>query len=285
MIHVAAITDEFSPTLKTALDAMQELGVKGVELRIVDGRNVVELSPGELDAVRADIEARGMTILSIASPVLKCVLPDAPEIDARLQHDVFGSAYTIDDQPRLAERAFEAAKRTGAGIVRVFSYWRTVNPSACLDRVVAALRELGDQASACGVTVGVENEHACNIGTGAELGALLRALEHPRIAGIWDPANALILDEKAYPDGYRQIPARRIAHVHAKDCVVQNHTPTWGPVGEMSVGWREQIRALEQDGYRGWVSLETHWRGPSGDDKMEASRICARNLIRLTSGA
>src|SRR5204863_9528375 len=113
MIHVAAITDEFSPTLKTALDAMHELGVKGVERRIVDGRNVVELSPGELDEVRADIEARGMTILSIASPVLKCVLPDAPEIDARLQHDVFGSAYTIDDQPRLAERAFEAAKRTG----------------------------------------------------------------------------------------------------------------------------------------------------------------------------
>ncbi len=198
---------------------------------------------------------------------------------------MFGSAYTIDDQPRLAERAFEAATRTGAGIVRVFSYWRTTDPAACLEPVVAALKDLTRQADATGVSIGVENEAACNIGTGAELGALLSALDHPRVTGIWDPANALLLQEKAYPDGYRQLPIRRIAHVHAKDCIVHGHTPTWGPVGEMAVGWREQMDALKRDGYRGWVSLETHWRGPNGNDKMEASRICARNLIALTSGA
>jgi len=285
MIQVAAITDEFSPELTTALDAMQDLEIKGVELRIVDGRNIVEFSNAELDRVRETVEGRGMTILSIASPLLKCVLPNAPPVDERLQHDVFGSAYTIDDQPRLSERAFEAATRTGAGIVRGFSYWRTTDPAACLERVVAALKDLTRQADATGVNIGVENEAACNIGTGAELGALLSALDHPRVTGIWDPANALLLQEKAYPDGYRKLPIHRIGHVHAKDCVVHGHTPTWGPVGEMAVGWREQMDALTRDGYRGWVSLETHWRGPNGNDKMEASRICARNLIALTSGA
>src|SRR5262245_42084643 len=285
MIRVAAVTDEFSPQFSTALDAMEALGIKGVELRIVDGRNIVEFSDAELDGVRASVEARGMTVLSIASPLLKCVLPNAPPVDERLQHDVFGSAYTIDDQPRLADRAFEAAKRTGAGIVRVFSYWRTTDPRACLDRIAEAVRDLGDQAAPFGVTVGVENEAACNVGTGAELGALLRALDHPRVAGIWDPANAMVLHEKAYPDGYRQLPLNRIAHVHAKDCVVHDFTPTWGPVGEMALGWREQLQSLKRDGYRGWVSLETHWRGPNGNDKMEASRICARNLIALASGA
>lgn len=281
MIRVAAITDEFGPRLSTALDAMRELGITGAELRMIDGRNIVDLSAGEVDLACAAVEAHGMQVVSIASPVLKCVLPDGPGIDERLHHDVFGSAYTIHDQARLAERAFEAAKRTGAQIVRVFSYWRTVDPPACLDRIVAALRDLGDRAAAYDVTVGVENEHACNIGTGAELGALLAALDHPRIAAIWDPANAMILQERAYPDGYRKLPVDRIAHVHAKDCVVHGYTPTWGPIGEMGVGWQGQIEALKRDGYDGWVSLETHWTGPGGNDKLEASRICAKKLTEL----
>ena len=53
------------------------------------------------DTTRANIEARGMRVISIASPVLKCVLPDAPPVDARFQQDVFGSSYTFADQPRL----------------------------------------------------------------------------------------------------------------------------------------------------------------------------------------
>ena len=45
---------------------------------------------------------------------------------------------------------------------------------------------------------------------------------------------------------------------------------------------REQIDLLERDGYKGWVSLETHWPGPGGD-KHEASMICGRKLIELVN--
>ena len=41
-----------------------------------------------------------------------------------------------------------------------------------------------------------------------------------------------------------------------------------------------QIAALKQDRYQGWLSLETHWKGPSGD-KLEASVICGRRLREL----
>ena len=72
--------------------------------------------------------------------------------------------------------------------------------------------------------------------------------------------------------------------MHVKDCHVGGHTPTWGPVGEMSVDWRGQLRALKRDGYHGDVSLETHWTGPRGD-KLEASTICGRNLTALVREA
>ena len=221
-----------------------------------------------------------MSVISIASPVLKCVLPDAPPVDARFQQDIFGSSYTFADQPRLTARAFDVAERTGARIIRVFSYWRTVDPPQVFDRVASALRDLADHAASRGVIIGIENEPACNIGTGAESAAVLAAVPHKHLKLIWDPANALVAGETPFPGGYQTLPARRIVHVHAKDCRVRDHVPTWGPVGQMDVDWNGQIAALVRDGYRGWISLETHWKGPDGD-KLEASTICARNLRLL----
>jgi sugar phosphate isomerase/epimerase len=281
--QTAAITDEFSTDdLEVALGAMDEVGMTGAELRVLFGRNAIDLPDGELDAVRAAVERRGMRVVSLASPLLKCVLPDAPPVDARFQQDVFGSAHTFEDQPRLTKRAFEVAERLGAKIIRVFSYWRTVDPPAVSDRVAAALRDLADQAMARGIVIGLENEHACNVGTGAEAARMLAAVQHPALGLIWDPANASILGETPYPDGYSTLPHDRIIHVHAKDCVVNGHTATWGPLGEMRLEWKGIVGALVRDGYKGAISLETHWRG-ANNNRLEASTICGRNLRSLVS--
>jgi sugar phosphate isomerase/epimerase len=280
---IAAITDEFSPeSLDAALKGMQAVGMTGAELRLIGGRNMLDLGDEEIETVRRTVSAYGMTVVSLASPLLKCVLPDSPPLDPRVQHDVFGAAHTFEDQPRLTRRAFEVARRVGAPVIRVFSYWRTVEPERTFDRAAEALHELGEEASRQGVIIGLENEHACNAGTGAEAARLLKAVDHPAVKLVWDPANASILGETPFPDGYDTLPPGRIVHVHAKDCFVQDHKPVWGPVGEMGIDWRGQIRALERDGYRGWISLETHWTGPNGD-KFEASTICGRNLRELVS--
>jgi sugar phosphate isomerase/epimerase len=279
---IAAITDEFSPDIEVAVRSMQEIGMTGAELRMVFGKNIIDLTDEELDRAIAICRGAGLEIISIASPLLKCVLPDAPEVDARFQQDMFASKHTYADQPRLTKRAFEIAGRTGAKIIRVFSYWRTVQPAECFDRVVAALRALADQAASHGVIIGIENEHACNIGTGAEAGQLLKALDHPNLKLVWDPANAVVGGEKAVPDGYRQLPASRIQHVHAKDCTMDGHKPNWCRIGDGVVGWRTQVDALVRDGYKGWISLETHWQGPGGN-KHEASMICGRALKELVA--
>jgi L-ribulose-5-phosphate 3-epimerase len=280
---IAAITDEFATDdLETALDAMSELGMTGAELRVIAGRNIIDLTDDEIAHARARVEAHGMRVLSIASPLLKCVLPDAPPIDERFQQDVFGSAYTFEDQPRLTRRAFEVAEQAGARIIRVFSYWRTVDPERGYERIARALADLADQALDRGLVIGLENEHACNVGTGAEAARMLGAVDHPALKLIWDPANAFILGETPYPAGYAMLPPERIVHVHAKDCVMAGQKPAWGPLGEMSIDWKGQVAALVRDGYTGAVSLETHWRGPDGD-RLQASIICGRNLRELVT--
>jgi L-ribulose-5-phosphate 3-epimerase len=281
--RIAAITDEFDPSdLEAALRGMADTGMTGAEMRVAFGRNMIDLTDEEVDRVRAAVAARGMSVVSLASPLLKCVLPDAPALDSRVQHDVFGSAYTYEDQPRLTRRAFDVAERLGAPIIRVFSYWRTVEPERTYDRVAEALHALGEEAARRGVTIALENEHACNVATGAETGTLLQRFTHPAVKVLWDPANASILGESPFPEGYSKVPADQIVHVHAKDCHVADQKPTWGPVGEMGLDWRGQIAALARDGYSGWISLETHWTGPRGD-KFEASTICGRNLRELVS--
>lgn len=282
LFPIAAITDEFSPDIVTAVQSMSEVGMTAAELRMVFGKNIIDLSDEEIDRAKQIVAGRGMAIISIASPLLKCVLPDAPEIDSRFQQDIFASKHTFEDQPRLTERAFEIAKRTGAGIVRVFSYWRTVRPDACFDRVVTALRGLAEKAARHDLIIGLENEHACNIATAAETARVLAAIDHPHLKVVWDPCNAFVSGESPFPEGYRRLPPQRIVHVHAKDCFVTNHKPTFGALGECGIDWKGQIAALVADGYKGYVSLETHWPGPGGD-KHTASMICGRNLRALVT--
>src|ERR1022692_4421301 len=172
---------------------------------------------------------------------------------------------------------------SGARVIRVCSYWRSVRPEGCFERVARALEQLAGQAALHGRTIGLENEHACNIATGAETARVLEAVAHPNLKVVWDPANAYVSGETPYPDGYRRLPVERIAHVHAKDCRVEGHRPMWCALGEGGIDWKDQIRALAADGYKGWISLETHWTGPGGD-KHEASVICGRNLMALATG-
>jgi sugar phosphate isomerase/epimerase len=279
---IAAITDEFSPDIEKAAASMREVGMVAAELRMVFGKNIIDLTDEELDRACRIAAANGLKIISIASPLLKCVLPDAPEVDARFQQDMFASRQTIADQPRLAARAFQIARKTGAGIIRVFSYWRTVDPDKCFERVVEALRNLAEQAAKENVIIGLENEHACNIATARETARVLAAVEHPNLKVVWDPANAYVSGEIPFPDGYGMLPVNRIVHVHAKDCRKADHTVAWGELGAGDLDWKGQIAALVSDGYKGYISLETHWPGPGGDKHM-ASMICGRTLKSLVT--
>ncbi len=281
-IQIAAITDEFSPDLAAALPVMREIGMASAELRVVSGKNIMDLNDAERTQAKEQISDAGMTVISIASPLLKCVLPGDHEVDGRFQQDVFGSKHTFDDQARLAERAFELAHFFGARFIRVFSYWRTTQPERCFPAIVAALSALAERAAQENVIIGLENEHACNIGTAAESAKVLAAVDHPNLQLIWDPANAMVGGEQPYPHGYSLLPKHRIGHIHAKDCEMIGHKPVWGPLGTRHVDWKGQIAALLADDYQGAISLETHWPGPDGN-KLEGSRICGWNLRGLAS--
>ena len=146
--RIASITDEFSPADPgRSLSQMASIGMTGAELRVLWGKNIMDLNDEEMARLRHLLVGHQMEVISIASPILKCVLPNGPEIDTRFQQDIFNSKHTFEDQPELLERAFRIAKFFGARIIRVFSYWRTVDPDACFDAVATAMLAMADKAA------------------------------------------------------------------------------------------------------------------------------------------
>ena len=49
LFPIATITDEFSQDIEAAVHSMAEIGMTGAELRMVFGKNIIDLSDTELD--------------------------------------------------------------------------------------------------------------------------------------------------------------------------------------------------------------------------------------------
>jgi len=283
---VAVITDEFTQDFEQICQTARELEIPGLEVRTAWEKNVVDMTDDEIREIKRLAEKYGRTICGVASPVFKCTHPEGGEIDHRFEQDAFHAAHTFEDQPRILARAVQICDMLDAPILRVFSFWRTVEPPKLHDHIVASLRQAIEAAAPVGVKIGIENEHACNLATGAEVAPVLEAVVDPTLGLVWDPANSYVAGAVAFPDDYEKVPKGRILHVHAKDGVMDTSADRmqWGDIGAGKVDWPGQLAALVRDGYDGIVSLETHWGGPGGD-KFAGSTICAKSLKRLVADA
>jgi sugar phosphate isomerase/epimerase len=165
-VRLSVITDEIDPSLDDALDVCEELDLDAVELRTLDGKQIVDHSEAELEAVKAELGRRGLAVCAIASPFLKC---DRGE-----------------DQDAVLERTLRAAAALEAPIVRAFGYWREPDPAESLLDLGRTLRAATMRAHAAGLTLALENEHECNVATAAEARAALVAADASQLRLIWD---------------------------------------------------------------------------------------------------
>jgi hypothetical protein len=67
--RLGILTDEVSPNFDDALDWIAKEKLAHVEVRVVDGKNVVTLDDAQIADVRRRVEARGLFISAIASPL------------------------------------------------------------------------------------------------------------------------------------------------------------------------------------------------------------------------
>ena len=184
-LTLCLITDEVSPSLDEGLAFACAEGIDTVDLRVVDGRNVLELSNAELADAAQRLQAAGVTVSCICTPLLKWSPPGKA---ARAKGDQFG--FELGDQaPGLVyAKAFEAAQILGASNLRIFSY--LAYDGYCVGDLREPMDELLVLAEKFNVTLNVENEGMCNIAGFTELEALVTMYRHPRLKALPDIANA-----------------------------------------------------------------------------------------------
>jgi len=283
-MQVSVITDEIDNDLEHALDVMLEYGVKGAELRNLWDKNIADAPDEYWHRAKAALDARGMKAVGIASPFYKCDLPGVSGDDpAGPLHSAV--ARGLADQISVLENCIRAARVLDTNLIRVFSFWRRSSLTPDIEEaIVDAFVEPAQIAASEGMLLGLENEHACYIGTGAQTARVLEKINSPAVQAIWDPGNAYFDGEQPFPGGYEAV-KRFVTHVHVKDAVVPQgaSSPQWTVVGEGAIDWLGQLTALLRSGYAGYLSLETHYNGHGS--KEASSRACLEGLQRLLAQA
>ena len=286
------ISDEISQDLPDVIRFVKEFQLPGIELRSMFGRAFKDLTRADLAEIKRVATGEGWRIFGCASPVFKCDIDDAAAVKAH------GEEF---------RRAVGVAFELGCDLVRVFTFLRR-NPGEnlpLLPRVAAHLEQLRTLAGPAPIRIGIENEHSCVVATGEESAALCALLPDPQFGVVWDPCTVL------YVPGTQGSPTTsfatlrpRLFHIHIKDAT--RGTSSTGalvaqaaPVNAGHVGWAAHLAEIQRSGYRGMLSLETHWRKEQISEELlhlpagyafskggeEASRTCLRTLREISPSA
>jgi sugar phosphate isomerase/epimerase len=276
MATLAVITDEISEDLSHVLEVCAEFGIREVELRSIDGASIVDHPDASIANIRTMLNDGGFRVVNIASPFLKTFIDE--------EQTPIGNVHSAKSLSReqhwdVLKRSLEIAHALDAPMVRAFSFWRVTDPESVRDDVLETLGRATEITKDAGKLLGLENEHACNIGDGHEAKWYLDRIPDPTLGLIWDPGNIAALGHQPDFAQYEAI-ADRIIHVHVKD---GNAIPatSFVPPGEGVCDWEQQLRWLHQGGYSGPLSLETHF---ALDGSIEAGTRAIADSMRTLAG-
>jgi sugar phosphate isomerase/epimerase len=262
--RIAVINDEIGQDFGRACEvAAREFGMEWMELRGMWSKNILNLDAKEVAEARRILEKYKLRVTDIASPLFKVDWPGARKSRFSPKGAQFNADFTYEQQGEVLERSIALAKAFQTERVRCFDFWRLEDQAPYRAAMNAKLSEAAATAAKQGITLILENEYACNTATGAEAAQVLAAVRSPSLLVNWDPGNAAARGETPYPGGYNLLPKNRIGHCHCKDVVkiADAREPPWAAMGAGAIDWTGQFAALQRDGYRYAVSLETHWHG------------------------
>jgi len=280
---LSAITDEVSQDLETAAKFAHRFNLNGVEIRSVWSKSPQNLL-GNVNDIKKILRKYGLEVSAIASPFFKADIDNEKEYRGHLE---------------ILKSCTLLAKSLDTEIIRGFTFWRKNHMDEYLERIIEKYQEPLEMVESEGIFLGIENEPSTFVGNGEELARFLDRLGSKNVKAIWDPGNDIWdpSGETPYPDGYSHV-RDKIIHVHIKDGVRKGSEgkPEAVAFGDGEVDYLGQLRALKNDGYGRYLSLETHWRPakqlkeelvvrPGGEEFSRlgenASEICMRSLLAM----
>lgn len=240
MWTLTGFADEISPDLDEQVATLAAEEMRHIEFRSAWKTNILDLSDAQVEQAKATLDAAGIGVSSIGSPIGKIAITD-------------------DFAPHLErfDRALEVAKRLGAPYIRIFSFFipEGDDPATHRDEVLDRLRQIVARAEGHDVTLLHENEKEIYGDIPERCLDIVASIDSPTLRVAWDPANFVQCGVRPHTEGYEAL-RPYIAYVHVKDAKLAGGQVV--PAGEGDGEVRETVRALRDSGFDGFFSLEPH---------------------------
>jgi len=264
---LSGFADEISPDLDVQMATLKRLGIPGLDLRSVGGKNVLEMSDEELDEVAQKCVDNGLHVQAIGSPVNKVPL-------------------TAANQPlELAklERAIHAAQRTGTKLIRIFSpEVPEVDYANAWMAVEAWMAEQICTAEQAGMTLLHENDATFYGAFPQGAQRLFEQFGGESFKAAFDFANTVLIGYRPMKDWFPWL-LPHLHTLHIKDAIEIGKKVV--PAGEGDGDMLETLRWLKSQGWTGTLTLEPHlssagkFGGFSGEQLFEVATAALRKVI------
>ena len=239
---ISGFADEIDPQLDVQLECVKRLGMTHICLRAADGKGIADYSVEEFqESILPRLQASQVKISSLGSPIGKIDIDDEAAYEKQLQQ--------LDTLCRICNLA-------GCRYIRMFSFWMlNKNPDDWKDEVLRKLRGFADIAAKYNVVLIHENEKDIYGDTAARCAVLLDALASPNFKAAFDFANFVQCGEDTMECW--ELLKEHVAYIHIKDAVAGKNENVVCGTGDGKI-YEILKKAFEEDGYRGFLTLEPH---------------------------
>jgi 3-dehydroshikimate dehydratase len=277
MIRLSAFADEISADLNEQIAVIRSENIHFIDLRGVWNTNVLDLNDQQVAEIKQALDAQGIGVSAIASPIGKIPI-DAP----------------FEDHMQRFQRAIKLAQFFQTPFIRIFSFYPPVSegnanagyesayPATLRNEVLNRLRELTRLAHNANLILLHENEKDIYGDTIAHCADLLQNINDPHFQAIFDPANFIQCKQTPYPDAFLAL-RTWLRYMHVKDALGDG---TVVAAGEGLAQWPEIIQQLHADSYDGFFSLEPHlalsgqFQGFSGPELFRKASQSFQQLLK-----
>lgn len=234
---LSAFADEASPDFTAQLETLKRHEIPLVEVRGVDGKNILDLTDEELDTAVGKMNACGIKVSAVGSPIGKIGIKDdfAPHFEK-------------------FKRAVEIARKLGTARIRMFSFFmpKDEDPETYFDAVVERVTAMVEYAEANGVHCCHENEKGIYGDTLARVQKLHAAV--PGLRLVFDPANYIQCQDRP-AENFAAL-SSMIDYMHIKDAFLADGAVV--PAGEGDGSVPEILAALSKTENTYILTLEPH---------------------------
>ena len=283
-MKVCIVTDEISADPETAIELGVGWGVKDFELRGYYYDRVPEISNHQRQRLHETLDQYDARVVAVSPGLFKFPFTrpysesiPLPWLDRIFYDEWENSKRRIEEHLKvLLPKTIDFAHEFGAKSMVSFGFSRGGLPAGDPpDELYDYLYQAAEVARAGDLQLVIETEVGFWADTGERTASIIRRISHPNLRINWDPGNSFLEGDIPFPDGYQHVRGL-VGHVHFKDA---RRMPDGGSelVAEGQIDWAGQIRALYEDGYDGYVSIESHLRPKVAEAIFALNRL--RNLI------